>query len=84
MSWQWTDHILLQLKERNLSKELIEDALKNPDHTLPGSKNRTVYHKLVSGKLLRVITEDDLLITAYLTDKIGKYAKEVKYNENAL
>jgi hypothetical protein len=78
MNWRWTDHILLQLKERNLSRELVEDALDNPDYALPGSKNRKVYHKLVSGKLLRVITEGDLLITAYITDKIGKYAKEVK------
>jgi hypothetical protein len=78
MNWRWTDHIVLQLKERNLSRELIEDALKNPDYALPGSKNRTVYHKLVSGKLLRIITEGDLLITAYITDKISKYAKEVK------
>jgi len=78
MNWRWTDHIVLQLKERNLSRELFEDALKNPDYALLGSKNRTVYHKLVSGKLLRIITEGDLLITAYITDKISKYAKEVK------
>jgi hypothetical protein len=35
MSWRWTDHILLQLKERDISKELIEDALKNPDSKTP-------------------------------------------------
>jgi hypothetical protein len=79
MNWQWTDHILLQLKERNLSKELVEDALNTPDDRIPGSRNRIIYQKLVSGKLLRVIiTEGDLLITAYITEKIGKYAKEVK------
>ena len=78
MNWQWTDHILLQLKERDLSKELIEDALRDPDNTIPGSGNRIIYHKLVSGKLLRIITEGDLLITAYITDKIGKYTKGVK------
>jgi hypothetical protein len=78
MNWQWTDHILLQLKERNLSRELIEDALKDPDDKIPGSRNRIIYQKLVSGKLLRIITEGDLLITAYITEKIGKYTKEVK------
>ena len=78
MNWQWTDHILLQLEERNLSKELVEDALNTPDDRIPGSRNRIIYQKLVSGKLLRIITEGDLLITAYITEKIGKYTKEVK------
>ena len=31
MSGQWTDHDLLQLKERNISKEHIENALNDPD-----------------------------------------------------
>jgi hypothetical protein len=64
MNWQWTDHILLQLKERNLSKEIIEDALKDPDGIVPGSKSRLVYQKLISGKLLRIITEGEVLVTA--------------------
>jgi len=78
MDWRWTDHILLQLKERNISKPLIEDALADPDDKKPGSRNRVIYQKLVSGRLLRIVTEGDLLITAYITDKIEKYTKEVK------
>jgi hypothetical protein len=78
MSWRWTDHILLQLKERDISKELIEDALKNPDSKTSGTGNRIIYQKLASGKLLRIVPEGDLLITAYITDKISKYLKEVK------
>ena len=78
MNWRWTDHILLQLKERNISRELIEDALKNPDSKKSVTGNRIIYQKLVSGKLLRIVTEGDLLITAYITDKISKYLKEVK------
>lgn len=78
MNWRWTDHILLQLKERNLSKELIEEVLNNPDARISGSRNRVIYQKLISGKLLRIVTEGDLLITAYLTDKIAKYIKEVQ------
>ncbi len=77
MNWQWTDHILLQLKERNLSKALIETALNDPDEKVSGSRNRIIYQKLFEGKLLRVITEGNLLITAYMTDKIVKYTKEV-------
>ena len=75
MNWQWTDHILLQLKERKLSKALIETVLNDPDDKVPGSRNRIIYQKLVECKLLRVITEGDLLITAYMTDKIEKYTK---------
>ena len=78
MNWQWTDHILLQLQERNISKELIEDALNNPDSKTSGTGNRIIYQKLVLGKLLRIVTEGDLLITAYCTDKISKYLKEVR------
>jgi hypothetical protein len=52
--------------------------LNDPDEQILGSRNRTIYHKQISGKLLRVITEGDLLITAYITDKISKYTKEVK------
>ena len=78
MNWRWTDHILLQLKERDISKELIEDALKKPDSKTSGAGNRIIYQKLVSGKLLRIVTEGDLLITTYITDKVSKYLKEVK------
>ena len=78
MDWRWTDHILLQLKERDISKELIEDALKNPDSKTSDLGSRIIYQKLASGKLLRIVTEGNLLITAYITDKISKYLKEVK------
>ncbi len=60
MNWQWTDHVLLQLKERNLSKEVIEDALKNPDSIVPGGRSRLIYQKLISDKLLRIITEGNI------------------------
>jgi hypothetical protein len=78
MNWRWSDHLLLQLKERDLSKEVIDDALKNPDSKVPGSGERIIYHKLISGKLLRIVTEGDLLITAYITNKVSKYNQEVK------
>lgn len=35
-----------------------------------------IYQKIVSGKLLRVVTEGDILITVYMTDKIKKYTEE--------
>ncbi|MBI5750207.1 MAG: DUF4258 domain-containing protein [Nitrospinae bacterium] len=73
MDWKWTDHIELQLLERKIPKELVEIALNNPDNIALGKKDRKVYQKIISGKLVRVVTEKDSLITVYLTDKVKKY-----------
>lgn len=63
----------MQLTERKISKELVEMAINNPDKVVSGRHKRKIYQKLVGDKLLRVIAEDNDLITAYLTDKIKKY-----------
>lgn len=76
MEWRWTQHILIQLNEREIRKELVELTLTNPDKTIAGRKNRMIYQKVIAGKLLRVITEGDLLITVYITDKIKKYIED--------
>ena len=76
MEWRWTLHILIQLKERGIRKDLVETTLESPDKKIKGKKNRMIYQKIIFGKLLRVITEGDLLITVYMTDKIKKYMEE--------
>ena len=76
MEWRWTQHILIQLKERGIQKDLVETTLESPDKKIKGKKNRMIYQKIIFGKLLRVITEGDLLITVYMTDKIKKYMEE--------
>ena len=73
MNWKWTDHIKLQLKERKISKELVENTLDNPDNIINGKEGRKIYQKITGDKLIRVVTEKETLITAYLTDKIKKY-----------
>lgn len=73
MGWKWTDHIGLQLIERKIPKELVETAINNPDKIVVGKKNRKIYQKIIGDKLMRVVTEGNNLITAYLTDKIKKY-----------
>ncbi|MDI6800428.1 MAG: DUF4258 domain-containing protein [Thermodesulfovibrionales bacterium] len=78
MGWKWTDHIEIQLGERKILKELVEIALNNPDKVATGKKNRKIYQKVVSDKLIRVVTEGDSLITVYLTDKVKKYMGGVK------
>lgn len=76
MDWRWTQHILIQLKEREIPKELVEMTLANPDEKIKGNKNRLIYQKVFSDKLLRVVSEGDQLITVYMTNKIKKYMEE--------
>ncbi len=72
-NWIWTDHIKLQLIERKIPKESVEMALNNPDKVVHVKENRIIYQKIVRDKLIRVITENNKLITVYLTNKIQKY-----------
>lgn len=76
MDWRWTQHILIQMKEREIPKDLVEMVLESPDNMVKGKKSRMIYQKIVSGELLRVVTEGDLLITVYMTEKIRKYMGE--------
>jgi len=63
----------MQLMERKISRELVETAINNPDKVVDSKHKCKIYQKLVGDKLLRVITEDNYLLTAYFTDKIKKY-----------
>ncbi len=76
MAWRWTQHILIQLKEREIPKDLVEMTLANPDEKIKSKNDRLIYQKVFSGKLLRVVSEGDRLITVYMTNKITKYMKE--------
>ena len=74
-TWIWTDHILRQMGERKISRELVEAGLDNPDDKVPGKKTRLVYQKMTDDKLIRIITEGNKLITVYVTDKVKKYVR---------
>ena len=63
------------MAKRKIPELFIEMSLNNPDETVPGHKGRIVYHKIIEGKLLRVVTRRDTVITAYHTSKIKKYLK---------
>ncbi len=76
MKWKWTDHIMIQLKERKIPKELVDATLIAPDKIVKGKHKRKIYQKIKGGKLIRVITEGDTLITVYLTNRIKKYMGE--------
>jgi hypothetical protein len=72
-NWNWLKHIKSQMNERGITPGMVEEALADPDKVVPGKNNRLIYQKLMKGKLLRVVTEGNQLITVYLTSKINKY-----------
>ena len=73
--WIWTDHIKRQMHERKIGENMVNSALSKPDNIVPSSSYRSIYQKLEFGKLIRVVTEGEKLITVYTTDKIDKYFK---------
>jgi len=75
MTWKWTQHFVMQMKEREIEREVVDTALQTPDSIVPGKRSRRIFQKIVAGRLLRIVTEGDLLITVYMTDKVGKYSK---------
>lgn len=66
------------LNERNISKEEVELALLVPLEVLAGKRGRSIAHRIVSNKLLRVVFETSdntyIVITAYYTT-ISRYVK---------
>jgi hypothetical protein len=74
MSWIWSEHIAKQIGERKIPKKHIELCLSKPDAIQQSLLfNRLIYQKMIDHKLLRVIVENNILVTAYFTDKIDKY-----------
>ncbi len=70
-------HALERLRDRKISKELVIQALNEPDSVDTGYLGRKIAQKILNGKLIRVIyeeAEDEILvITAYITSKVEKY-----------
>jgi len=59
------------MKERKLSRNLIENIIINPEKVIEGSFGRKIAQKIIGNKLLRVIYEQEnnvyIIITAYYT-----------------
>jgi len=66
------------MSKRNISRSLIEDILDSPDEIISTGQNRFIYQKIVENKLVRVVTEENSLVTVYLTSKIRKYTKVLR------
>ena len=73
-----------KIRLRKISKEMLEETIKQPDQTVEGYGSRIVRQKIYNirnkKKLLRVVCEtkdkDTIVVTAYLTGQIKKYWRE--------
>jgi len=73
-------HAFDRLKERGIFKELVIEAIRNPDEIDLENDIRKIAQKLISGRLLRVIYDEEenstIVISAYSTSKVGKYLRK--------
>ena len=76
-----TDHAVIELKRRKLSKEAIDGILKNPEQRFEVRSGRVVVQSRVqefgSEYLVRIFVDIDRVpaevVTAYRTSKVAKY-----------
>ena len=68
----YTKHAEDMTKMRKISKELVNEALTDPDKIIDQNETR-INHKIVGNKMLRVIYKESgnsyIVITTYLTHK---------------
>lgn len=66
-------HALYKMDKRNITQEIILDALHSPDDIKEGKIGRYIAHKASGGYILRVVYEEDIkhivVITAYWARK---------------
>lgn len=80
MQITYTQHALIRMAERGISRAEVEATLANPLRTVPAQNGRTEsqgwIERLGKRQLLRVVTEADvvvLVITVMATSKFEKY-----------
>jgi hypothetical protein len=70
-------HAADRLKERGIALDLVKETIRNPDRT-DLENERKIAQKLIEGKLLRVIYEEEeaiVVISAYRTSQVDRYLK---------
>ncbi|OIP57194.1 MAG: hypothetical protein COX79_04070 [Candidatus Levybacteria bacterium CG_4_10_14_0_2_um_filter_36_16] len=53
----WTNHALLRLRARKLSRQIVEEAVLAPDKTLVNKKGSTEYHKIVKNQTIVAVVK---------------------------
>ena len=69
----FTDHALLKLKQRGISKSAVKETLKSPDYKIPGYADRIVAYKKFDKMYLKVVykieEENIIVITQHWEEK---------------
>lgn len=69
MTIEFSDHSKQMMKERNITEELVTQAIKAPDSVSVSYRSRKLYRKKVQGKILEVVTSQEsgkiLVVTQY-------------------
>lgn len=72
----FSDHAEIKVKQRKLSKELINEALVAPDFTIPGNFNRERAYKKFRTQYLEVVFVKEgttiIVVTAHWVAKLKK------------
>jgi len=72
-------HALDRMKERLITEDLVIATLNNPDNTDCRNEKRKIAQRLIQGKLLRIIYEENddfiIVVSAYCTSKVSKYIR---------
>lgn len=85
MRFQISEHALEEMKRRELSKDLVDSILKDPQQIVDVYGNRKAFQSVVNlgtgkGYLVRVIVNDTVepakVVTVYKTSKIEKYWRQ--------
>ena len=74
----YTIHALRRLKQRNISKLLVEGCVKKPDKLISEDDVKRVVKRLNEKVLVviyRLVNDKIIIITAYITSKVKKYFK---------
>lgn len=78
-----------KMNQREISKEMVIETLKEPDNIVEGHTGRKIAQRLYTNKndkkLLRVVYEENetkVVITCYLTSQVERYRKEGKYESD--
>ncbi len=71
----FTDHALLKLRQRGISRQIVVQTLKNPDQEQPGHKLRLIRYKKFKKLLMAVVfvaeAHDVIVITAHWVERIA-------------
>ncbi len=69
-----------RIKRYNLTKNIVEEAIRNPDEIVKGYEGRLIAHKLLDKHVLRIVylkTEEEIkVITVYPAKKERYWRKK--------